>query len=81
MIIKIMGYDQAVEHFNREINSQTKNAPFVGDGALLEWCDACEENESINTEIETGQHSLCGDHVHTFEPSEDFKSKYLEVTR
>jgi len=81
MIIKIRDYDQAVEHFNQEINSQTKNAPFFGDGALLEWCAACEEGESINTEIETGQRSLSGNHVHTFEPSEDFKSKYLEVAQ
>jgi|13_taG_2_1085334.scaffolds.fasta_scaffold69311_1 hypothetical protein len=81
MIIKIEDYSQAVEHFNQEINSQTKNAPFIGDGALLAWCDECEENESIDVCIETGERSIWGDHVHTFEPSQDFKQKYLRVTQ
>lgn len=80
MIIKIRDYAQAVEHFNQEINGQTQNAPFVGDGALLEWCNACEENESIETEIETGFRTERGD-VQAFEPSQNFKNKYLEVTQ
>ena len=78
MNIQVKDYAKAVEHFNQEINNQTKGAPFIGDGALLEWCNACEDSESIETEIETGFRTPRGD-VQTFEPSEDFKSKYLEI--
>lgn len=80
MIIKIKDYDQAVEHFNQEINSQTKNEPFVGEGALIKWCDYCEENNSIDEDMETGFKDIFG-RVQTFEPSEEFKQKYLEVSQ
>ena len=77
MNIQVKDYAQAVEHFNQEINSQTKDAPYFGDGALLAWLDACDDSESLETEIETGLRTMRGD-VQTFEPSQNFKNKYLE---
>lgn len=86
-IYTVKDYQKAVEMFNLEINRyhagnvRRPNGgslhPYFGDGAMLEWLDACDDAGDI-VDIELyGMRDTYG-YVATFCPSDHWCHKFLE---
>ena len=86
-IYTVKDYQKAFEMFNLEINRYYESNvrrlnggalhPYFGDGAMLEWLDACEDAGDI-VEIELGGKINTDGYVATFCPSYNWRHKFLE---
>jgi hypothetical protein len=83
----VKDYQKAVEMFNLEINRYYESNvrrpnggplhPYFGDGAMLEWIDACEDAGDI-VEIEMSGKRNTDGYLATFCPSYNWRHKFLE---